>query len=179
MLTFFGWSHNIVSRNVEIMRPGDHHVLNEFYLPELKKWVMVDLTNNILLVQKDGRLLNTQDFVQSLSQPETVMVLTGDSMVNPLIKIANWPQIRQYYQEKFPFQYYHVTYPDAVYSPNAKVRRYFLPDSWYEIFTPSSKVAVLFYVKLIFVAIWVVLGSLILVKRYYDRRKRPPEKFWR
>lgn len=170
MVSFFAWSHNIVSRNVEIMRPGDHHVLNECYLPEKKQWAMVDLTNNIVLAVKEGRLLTTQDFIQALPHPNTVSVYTGDGITKNLHEMPELAQIRDYYQAGFSYYYYHVSHPDAIYTTGSRLKRYFLPDSWYEIFSPLPKAPVLFYVKLFFIVSWVILGSLILVKRYYDRR---------
>lgn len=179
LVSFFGWSLKIVSRNVEIMRPGDHHVLNECYIPERKQWVMVDLTNNIQLASKEDRLLNAQDFVRSLRQPASVSVLTGNGTIKLLDQMEEWPAIRDYYQAGFPFFYYHTTHLGAVYTTEARLKRYFLPDSWYEIYSPSPRVALWFYVKLFFIATWVILGSLILVKLYHDRSKRPAKKLWR
>lgn len=131
---------------------------------------MVDLTNNIVLAVKEGRLLNTQDFIQALSYPSTVTIFTGDGTTKPLSEMTELDQIQHYYQAGFPYYYYYVTHPDGIYTMGARLKQYFLPDSWYEIFSPSPKATILFYVKLFFIASWVILGSLILVKRYYDRR---------
>src|SRR5205823_1481170 len=43
MFTLFCWSQGIICRTIEIMNPGDHHVLNESYIPETGQWVMTDL----------------------------------------------------------------------------------------------------------------------------------------
>ncbi|HYK56409.1 MAG TPA: hypothetical protein VEV15_07995, partial [Flavisolibacter sp.] len=51
IFSFFCWSQGIICRNIEIMQPGDRHVLTECYLPETKQWVMVDPTFNLLLVE--------------------------------------------------------------------------------------------------------------------------------
>ena len=168
MLSFFAWSNNIVSRNVEIMKPGDHHVLNECYLPEQKQWIMIDVTNNILLASKNNRFLNTQDFVAGLSQPELLTVLTADGILQPISQMKELTAIQDYYKKEFPYYYYHITHAKTVYKGSAKIRRYFLPASWYEIFSPVKRFAYLFYIKLVFIVLWIILGSLILLKRIHD-----------
>src|SRR5690349_12275803 len=47
MFSWFCWSQGIITRTVEIMRPGDRHVLNECYLAETGQWVMSDVTHHL------------------------------------------------------------------------------------------------------------------------------------
>lgn len=176
LVSFFGWSHGLVCRNVEIMKPGDRHVLNEYFVPELKMWAMVDLTHDILFAEKNGTILNTVDFLNALETPDSVTIFTGSNESILLSQFVQLPTIRSYYGKNFDFYYYHTTHSSIAYRPADKVKRYFLPDSWYEIYTAKPNSNVLFYVKLVFIVGWLILGSLILVKRFHDRSKRPTER---
>lgn len=76
MFAFFCWAKGIPCRTVEIMNPGDHHVLNECYDDKNDKWVMVDVTNNQLLTQDEThRYLNLLDFRKSLAASSKLTVL--------------------------------------------------------------------------------------------------------
>jgi len=176
LVSFFGWSHGLVYRNVEIMKPGDRHVLNECFVPEVQNWVMVDLTHDILFAEKNGKLLNTVDFLNALEAPDSVRVFTSSNEPIPLSQFAQISSIRSYYDKNFEYYYYHTTHLQIAYRPIEKVKRYFLPDSWYEIYSLKANSNVPFYVKLFFIVGWLILGSLILVKRFHDRSKRPTER---
>lgn len=176
MVSFFGWSQGIVSRNIEIMKPGDHHVLNEYYLPDKRQWAMVDLTHDVVRAEKNGRLLNTIDFVHALARPDSVIIFTGGGQKIPLHQFSQLSSIRSYYGNDFDYYFYHTTHSDVAYRSIDKIKRYFLPDSWYEIYTAKPDSNVAFYVKLGLIVGWLILGSLILVKRFHDRSKRSTER---
>ncbi|HEX8315287.1 MAG TPA: hypothetical protein VF609_09850 [Flavisolibacter sp.] len=169
MFSFFCWSQNIVCRNVEIFKPGDHHVLNECYLPEQKQWVMVDLTSAILLATRNEKLLNVQDFLANLQNPDSLKIIPAGAQATQLF--SGFPfnaSVKSYYRREYPVYYYHITHTPTVYTGSAKLKRFFLPVYWYEIFSADNKIPFLFCIKLIVVGIWIVLGGLILVKRFHD-----------
>lgn len=167
MFSFFCGAAGIVCRILEIYRPGDHHVLNECYLPEQKQWVMVDVTSNTAAVSVNDRLANSQDFVQALNKPASVAVLVAESKTwQPLDQFSFRNQMRSYYQQRHPFYYYHVTQPSVVYSTAAKVKRYFLPHYWYEIYSTAPKSNLLFYGKLILTLLWLILAGTIVFKLF-------------
>jgi len=168
LISFFGWSQGIVNRNIEIMQPGDRHILTEYYVSELRTWAMIDLSHDIVLAQKTGKPLNTIAFLDALKTPDSIEVLTGSGEFKPLTQLPGFESVHNYYRKEFDYFYYHNTHLAIVYSPAAKFKRYFLPDSWYEIYSFNSKSNWPFYVKLVFMVTWLILVSLILIKRFHD-----------
>ncbi|HVF96863.1 MAG TPA: hypothetical protein VM871_06070 [Flavisolibacter sp.] len=165
MFSFFCWSQNIVCRNLEINKPGDHHILNECYLPEINQWVMVDVTNNTAAAALNDKLLNTQDFVKALQAPASLLILTaGDTTWSSYTKFKNKNATDQYYQNRYAYHYYNATQPAVLYRPAAKLKRYFLPDYWYEIYSPTGKTNILFYGKLFLAVLWLTLAGTIIFK---------------
>lgn len=165
MFSLFCFSQGILTRNVEIFKPGDHHVLNECYIPERQQWLMVDLTNNILFAEKNGKLLNTQDFVSDRLAPAFLSILTaGTLQLQSFSLFEQKSSVNSYYKTAYPFYYYHQTDTKIVYRPSAKLKRYFLPDYWYEIFSPTKKTTTLFYAKAFFAVLWLILLTLVILK---------------
>ena len=180
MFNYFCWSQNVVCRSIEIMRPGDHHVINECFLPELNKWILVDLTMGILYAEANGSLLNAQDFLTCLESNRPITVTRAESLEKQLLSaFAKKNAVSGYYNSAYPFFYYHTTSTNSVYTTASKIKRYFLPEHWYEIYSKTKKIPIFFYVKLSVLLIWLILGSIIIFKHFHDRSKRIKEKFWR
>lgn len=157
MFSFFCWSQGIICRNIEIRNPGDHHVINECYLPEENRWIQADLTNNLLLVKDStGRLLNFIEFRQGVTAKSKLQAFqfNNDSIRLQLIDPGN-SYITEYYSKSHPAYYYHRVNNKNVYSMPLKVKRYFLPLSWYEILNDTRAGNFLFYLKIFFIAIWI------------------------
>ena len=160
MFAFFCWSEGITSRVIEILNPGDHHVLNECYLPESQQWAVTDLTNNHLLIQKSNKsgypnLLSLRDSVaQTLSSMQT-----NDSSI--VLQPFNPTLYNKYFGNKNPIYYYYRTNNSQVYRPSEKIKRYFLPDAWYEEITQGQRANWAFYAKQFFILLW--LSSVILL----------------
>lgn len=177
MFAFFCWSQNVLCRCVEIYKPGDHHVLNECWVPELRQWVMVDLTNNLLQVERGNRACNAQDFVAALATPDSLAVLSAGSMDRESFAgVEQNKAVKGYYNGAFPFYYYHLTQPATVYRPVEKLKRYFLPAYWYEIFSAQSKDNLLFWAKPFFAALWLFLGCLWAIKNTKNDRSKRTKK---
>lgn len=167
MFAFFCWSQAVVCRVVEIYRPGDHHMLNECWVPETKQWMLVDLTTNVAGAEADGHLLNTQDFVKALAKTPGLYLISADSAQRRLSSALEQKRVlTSYYRPAYPFVYYHLTQPGVLYRPLEKAKRYFLPHYWYEIFSPETKSNVLFWAKPFFAALWLILAGLLLIKRF-------------
>jgi hypothetical protein len=172
MFSYFCWSQGIVSRNIEIMKAGDHHVISECYIPEKKQWIMVDLTNNILAantIENKDRLANFFDFRKDVSQnPDksfqsmTVWRSMADSIV--LTEIKSLP-LYKYYNKIIPAVAYHsMDYLQKITTAN-KIRQYLLPVSWYEILSERKGSNSLFYLKLALLVLWVVSFFVFLISR--------------
>ena len=164
MFAYFCGVENIICRYIEVFKPGDHHVLNECYLPEEKKWVMIDLTSGILLVEKNKRLLNFQEFLSAAYQTTVVDAINFEKKSFNRVVYKN--DVVKYYSKEYPTYYYHVTNLERAYTPSEKIKRYFFPGYWCEIYSNTRHIPWLFYLKLIFIAGWLVVGSLILFKRF-------------
>jgi len=161
MFTFFCWSEGIASRVVEIMNPGDHHVLNECYLPESRQWAVTDLTNNHLLIQKSNKsgypnLLSLRDSsTQTLS---SLQAKDGSIVLQPFSPTF----YKKYFRNKNPIYYYYRTNNSEVYKPTEKIKRYFVPDTWYEEITPGQPDNWAFYAKQFFILLWLISGILLI-----------------
>src|SRR3982751_1261019 len=60
IFSYFCWSEGIVTRNIEILNPADHHIVSECYIPETRKWALIDPTNNLLQLKGNQGILNLQ-----------------------------------------------------------------------------------------------------------------------
>lgn len=165
IFSFFCWSQGIVSRSVEIMKPNDHHVLNECFLPEISQWVMVDITNNLLLIQnKQGKLLDLIAFKDSLKKSAPLYVYeASEASVNTKSLNQGASAISTYYKDDYPLFYYHRIDNNKVYSAAGKVKRYLFPVSWYNILDNKGQNNVLFFIKQTVILLWIVLFFAFLV----------------
>lgn len=165
MFSFLCWSEGIVCRNLEIFKPGDHHILNECFLPEVNRWMMVDVTNNLLWAKEDGRLLNAQEYSRAIASPKSLVVQTANSAApQPFAGFEHTRGTKNYYRPDYPFLYYHAPHLNLVYAPAEKWKRYLLPVYWYEIFSPVEKGNFLFWLKPVFLALWLILAGTTLLK---------------
>lgn len=164
MFSFFCWSQNIVCRNVEIFRPGDHHVFNECFVPETGGWMMVDVTNNIASVERGIGLLNAQDFITAAFKAPLLIRTAFALQAEPVDSFEQSHGLRNYYNAAYPFYYYHSPHTAIVYGTTAKLKRYFLPDYWYEVFSPQRRNNFLFWVKPFLAALWLILAGTIVFK---------------
>lgn len=173
MFGFFCWTQNITNRVVEIYKPGDHHVANECYLPEEKKWVLVDLTGNILSVFQNGERLNTQDFVSALPTTSKTLAVqeAGSLATKPYRLFDERGSLPSYYGPSYPYFYYHDVHSSAVYHTGEKLKRYVLPVYWYEIFSPRPRGNFLFWLKPVFLALWLLLAGAVLFKLISQTRQ--------
>ncbi|MDB5250929.1 MAG: hypothetical protein JWP27_98 [Flaviaesturariibacter sp.] len=139
----------IRTRYIQLVNPGDDHVFNECFLPETGRWMLVDLSNNQLAARRDGKLLTALEFRRAV---QTQMAVTVDrsgpagTRPEPLDKGARY--IRSYYTRRVPYFYYHTLNLESTYSLKNKLERYFLPVSWYEIYTETPGSNAWFFARL-------------------------------
>lgn len=171
MFAFFCWSQNIVTRNVEIMYPGDRHVLNECYIPEMGSWIMIDVTNNLLLIRNNvGEFLNLVQFSEAIRKKTPLSFLKPDSITAMKMETLSEKLVPKQYFSKHPIYYYHRVDNQKAYSAGEKLKRYFLPVSWYDIFDNNKKRSNLaFYLKGILIFLWMVSVIIFLMSRSKSR----------
>jgi len=182
MFAYFCWSQGIITRVIEIQRPGDHHVVNECYLPEKKSWIGVDLTSNILRLGTGTRPMTIAGFRDSLRGGKA-LVCTRSGETGPFAtRLTGSEAFLDYYRGQYQLYYYHHVDYFATQTPAGKLRSYLLPVSWYDILDENGGTNLLFYVKLLCILLWIISGVVVLVnrkKKKYDRSKKHQEKFWR
>jgi len=171
MFAFFCWSQGIPCRIIEIMNPGDHHVVNECYLKETNNWVMTDVTTNHLLIWNAKRnsyenLLRLRD---SLDGPLTSWQDISDSLE---VKPFNANVYAPYFGNKNPVNYYYRVNNFEVYKFPEKLKRYLLPIAWYREINSSPKSNVPFYIKQLFILLWLIC-LVTLVLQMIKFRKHP------
>jgi len=155
MLAFFCWSEGIPCRYIEIINPGDHHVVNECYLKETKEWVMSDITTNHLLLfnknkDKFENLLNTRD---SLTDPLQSFEAADDKII---VNSFQRDFYGKYFGEGNTINYYYRINNFELYKPTEKIRRYFLPTAWYEEVNKDPVSNFYFYLKQFFILLWLI-----------------------
>jgi hypothetical protein len=151
LFAYFGWNRGIITRIVEINKPGDHHVFNECYVPDLNEWVLVDLTNKIILPPDGkGKYLNGFSYA---AQKDSA------------------GKKDDYYNTTYMWTYYHRYNLEAVYSSESRIKRYLYPDPWYETLVLDKKPPgnFLFYVKLAVFGLWIAFLFMLLMSLLYSR----------
>lgn len=162
MFAFFCWSKGIPCRIIEIMNPGDHHVVNECYLAESRQWAMVDLTYNQLLIwdKNNKRYLNFFDILK----PPKGNFLSIQASENSILSLPFKLSFYDHYLNNDPAVYYYYRINlSEVYKKAEKIKRYLLPVSWYEEVNSYSG-NFLFYVKEFFVLLWLVCFVILLAQ---------------
>lgn len=164
MFAFFCWSEGIACRVIEIINPGDHHVLNECYLPETGEWSVTDLTSNNLLFlnpqkTRHPNLLSLRD------SPETALLSIRSTDTSIVLHPFDANFYKEYFGNKNPIYYYYRINASKIYQPGEKIKRYFFPESWYEEVTTHPKSNLSFYIKQLFILLWLI-SSIVLITQF-------------
>lgn len=165
MFSWFCWSQGIVTRNIEIMNLADHHVLNECFIPETNEWQMVDPTNNLLKLQSGEKILNLRTFKEALNKNEHVTVSYEDRWMGSLRVSPQSNYVMKYYKPDHPHFYYHRIDNEKAFSTSNKIKHYFLPVSWYEIYKTEGDNNLAFYVKQSFILLWLISFFVFIISR--------------
>ncbi|MCU7548060.1 transglutaminase-like domain-containing protein [Chitinophagaceae bacterium LB-8] len=168
MMLTFCWSQNIATRYIEIFHPGNHHTINECFIPELGKWVMVDITNNILISEtRQNGYLNFVDFHNKVNSfQEISLVSSTNNKIGKSLLDKNNSFVTTYFKDNDQYYFYHHINLKKAYKSTEKIKRYFFPMYWYEIFSENQSTNLLFFVKLIFVFAW-LLSLIYLLKTLF------------
>ena len=163
MYAYFSWTQDIACRYIEMMKAGDRHVLNEVYIPEIGRWVMLDLTHNIMATRNgNGTFLDLLAVRDSATKNAQLTVYRNDKggwEKSPV----NARELPAYYQHQLPLYYHYRINNEAVYGIREKINRYFFPDSWYEIYSIEGGNNQLFQVKRILFALWLLSFFVFLI----------------
>lgn len=176
LFLFFCNCHNITCRFIESIGKSDGHVINECYIPELKKWIMVDLTHKIITAtDTNGNYLNTVDikniYKNDLSKSVNVLYVKDNAEVilSPADSVnTEW---KFYLGDESILRYYHLIYTGMVYKNIEKVKRYFFPTAWYEIYSEKERSNLLFFTRSIITVIWLLI-SIFIVLKYFKIKKK-------
>ena len=176
MFSYFAWSQNIITRNIEMKYRGDSHVASECYIPELRKWVVFDPTFGMLGLQNtQGTWLDLQTFREALRRNEPIYVLRSMSGKLELMPLERdtWYLDHYYTPANSTDLYYHHTSLHKAYKPLEKLKRYLFPVSWYDIYDSGSKTNVLYRIKIFFIVLWLLSGGLLLFRVFKFLRSEP------
>jgi len=169
MFALLCWSEGIACRNLEIMNPGDHHVLNECYFPETGRWAAVDLTHNLLLAADSAdNFLDARQLTEALESGKDIKAWrsAGDTIAIGRVDSGR-KDLVPYYRKINEVHYYHRTDNEKAYSPGNRLRQYFLPVSWYDILTGNGGGNALFYLKDVLALSWLLALIAFLATKFY------------
>lgn len=168
MFFFFCWAENIPCRAIEIINKGQHHIVNEFYDEQSGTWIFADAMSNLFLLKSsNGQYLNLVDFIGVVNGAAQA---PDSRFANKQPALLNGRQVnRTYYSPQSVLYYYRNFNKEKVYSTPSKIQRYFLPVSWYKLYSQPTGHNILFYSKLVLFVCWLVL--LLLVFRRLIRKR--------
>jgi hypothetical protein len=166
VFNYFCLARGIDSRMIELFKPGDHHVVNECFIPAYNKWVLVDITYNQLQVSADTMApLNLAEFRRLAGKEISLRVQQADS-IRTLRPDSGY--YKNYYSIPCPANYYITVSREKVYKTSEKLKRYLLPVSWYKILSEENKPNWLFYLKQVLLIGWIF--SLVYMIREWKRK---------
>lgn len=166
VFNYFCLARGIDSRMIELFKPGDHHVVNECFIPTYNKWVLVDITYNQLQVSEGTAApLNLAEFRRLAGKNISLRVQQADSFRTLRPDTGYY---KNYYSITCPAYYYITVSREKVYKSSEKLKRYLLPVSWYKILAEENKPNWLFYVKQVLLIGWIF--SLVYMIREWRRK---------
>ena len=180
IFSFLAGNANLITRAVDlgsnydgILKPSPRHSFNEVFIPELKKWVFVDLTSKTIFMKSpSGELLNTIDFytMHMLKSNQ----LTTVTFENDSLKEIEYCKIEPFYSNYFSANshfifYFKDQFLESTYSLNSKLMRYFFKKPTFTIFSNTiNNDNHKFYLKqfsifalLIYAVLWIFRGLIV------------------
>lgn len=155
LFTYFCLAQGIETRMIELMKSGDHHVVNECYLPGPGKWVLVDLTYDQLFVSQGDQLLGLPAFRHMQGRRDVMLTIQAAGDSNRSVRMDTG-YIRNYYRADIPAYYYKTVNPAVVYSSTAKIKRYIWPDPWYYVLSEKPAASYTYYLRQGLLAAWLM-----------------------
>ena len=142
MFGFFCTAAGLKNRYVELVpKKGKnnigYHEVNEVWFSEIRKWVMVDVTRNILLVSRPDQVFSAAEYLDYniLDTTGTFFRTSVDNTVsNSLVVQKKEYSYDDYFNINYSLRYYLTMQLSDVYSPFQKLKRYFIPNPWFEMY---------------------------------------------
>ena len=160
----FAYSSNalgVPARYVELRGKDDFHVVNEYY--SAGSWKLIDITYGLTGVQ--------ENLLQYRQKAHKGFLRNVDSLI---------PEAAEnYYLRPSELYYYRYSNTDYAYKTSNKLKGYFLPISWYKIYSDKGEGSFLIpLVRLIAFLIWAfaLTGLIIHYFRYRNDRSKKPEE---
>lgn len=178
MFGFFCTAAGLKNRYVEAV-PGSatysgYHEINEVYLSKIKKWAMIDVTRNFLLISKNNQVLSAAEYMQYRLQeePGTFFITRFDTASRKEQNVlANSLPDDEYFNKNYALRYYLNTNLTEVYSLAQKIKRYVFGEPWYEMFKPGNRhTNFLFRIRQFFIFGFGVFTILMIL--YHVRSKK-------
>jgi hypothetical protein len=160
---FFCSINGITSRAIEKKGGGDHHVMNESFIPELGQWVFSDLLFNTLYCRNEqGRILNLVD--------SSAVTIYGQQPVDSFSLVTRQSQEhwQRYLNKESLLNFYYRSDLQKIYAPREKLTRYAFPVAWYETFTLTPISNTQFYLRILSLYLGLVM-TVIFVLLYLKR----------
>jgi hypothetical protein len=156
MFGFFITSAGLINRYVEIVPKKidsmpDFHEVNEVYLKEENIWIMVDVTRNFLMIRANEKPLSAAeyfDFRLEEKPGRLFFIKAGLGELTYIDSLKQSDSLDKYFNRDYLLRYYHSMDLSKVYATQKKMKRYILPDPWYEMYDPLNRHSnILFTVK--------------------------------
>jgi hypothetical protein len=148
IVSLFCTSVNLPCRNfqnIQIPAVGlanDSHVAIEVYLKEYKKWVLTDPYQNHLLVKKNNIPLSASEYLDyNIAGGNDTVCIIKQAAGRAIIDTVTPARFKEdaYFNKNYTLYFYKETGEKSVYSFPNKLKRYFWPSSWYEVYAPQQK----------------------------------------
>ena len=154
IVSLFCTSVNLFCRNFQNIQipaaglTGDSHVANEVYLKEYKKWVLTDPYQNHMLVKKNNIPLSAPEYLDYniAGGNDTICIIkqAAGQVLTDTIVLARFKQ-DAYFNKNYILYFYKEPGEKSAYSFPNKLKRYFWPSSWYEVYAPQQNNTNLFF----------------------------------
>ncbi|MDZ4796490.1 MAG: hypothetical protein SGI83_19645 [Bacteroidota bacterium] len=181
LFSFFCTAAQLYCRNFQnIQLPTDNlapdsHVANEIYLKDYQKWVLSDPFQNHLLVKKNNIPLSAAEYLDyNIAGGKDTVCFIEQAAGRTFADTVTYAGFKKdtYFNKNYILHFYKDRANPEVYSVRNKLKRYFWPYSWYEIYTPQQKnTNFLFRIKqgaALLLAGW----SLFLLTRIFQKEKK-------
>ena len=118
------------------------------------------------MVRASDTVLNLQTFRRSLAKNIPISALqSGDTVTLHQVDPVASP-ILNYYKPDHPHYYYHRVDNEKAYATPNKIKQYFLPVSWYDIYDNNGdKSNLSFYLKQVFILLWLISFFVFILSR--------------
>ncbi len=151
------------------------HEINEVYLPQIKQWVMVDVTRNLLVVKQQNKLLTAAEYYTQVNSIDSKQVIVTKWNKNEKRVIDSSATIKQedYFNKNYAIRYYYTMNLEEVYSLKKNIKRYVLGNPWYEMYDPyTTNKNSYFRLRQLFILLSFLSGVLLVfsIKKWWSIR---------